>query len=193
MNAESLLDQLDDDQRLAVTCAPTATVVHAGAGSGKTRVLTHRIAWRIAQGDIDPARVLAITFTREAASEMRRRLRMLGIARHDRAGDSDQPTIGTFHSVALALLRRRASDTSAAMPNVVGNRLALLNRVLGENSLGRRAGAVLAEIDWAKHASLRPSTTCARRNAPTVPCQSNWRKSPMPTRATKPSGVGAGW
>ena len=156
MNAESLLDQLDDDQRLAVTCAPTATVVHAGAGSGKTRVLTHRIAWRIAQGDIDPARVLAITFTREAASEMRRRLRTLGIARHDRAGDSDQPTIGTFHSVALALLRRRASDTSAAMPNVVGNRLALLNRVLGENSLGRRAGAVLAEIDWAKARVIAP-------------------------------------
>lgn len=156
MNAESLLDQLDDDQRLAVTCAPTATVVHAGAGSGKTRVLTHRIAWRIAQGDIDPARVLAITFTREAASEMRRRLRALGIARHDRAGDSDQPTIGTFHSVALALLRRRASDTSAAMPNVVGNRQALLNRVLGENSLGRRAGTVLAEIDWAKARVIAP-------------------------------------
>jgi len=156
VNTESLLDQLDDDQRLAVTCAPTATVVHAGAGSGKTRVLTHRIAWRIAQGDIDPARVLAITFTREAASEMRRRLRALGIARHDRAGDSDQPTIGTFHSVALALLRRRASDTSAAMPNVVGNRLALLNRVLGENSLGRRAGAVLAEIDWAKARVITP-------------------------------------
>jgi DNA helicase-2/ATP-dependent DNA helicase PcrA len=156
VNAESLLDQLDDDQRLAVTCAPTATVVHAGAGSGKTRVLTHRIAWRIAQGDVDPARVLAITFTREAASEMRRRLRALGITRHNRAGDSDQPTIGTFHSAALALLRRRASDTSAAMPNVVGNRLALLNRVLGENSLGRRAGAVLAEIDWAKARVIAP-------------------------------------
>ncbi|MFZ8967233.1 MAG: UvrD-helicase domain-containing protein, partial [Ilumatobacteraceae bacterium] len=122
MNDDALLADLDDDQRRAVTCAPTATVIHAGAGSGKTRVLTHRIAWRIARGTADPSRVLAITFTREAAAEMRRRLRSLGVTRHDRAGDLDQPTIGTFHSVALALLRRRAADTSAQLPTVVGNR-----------------------------------------------------------------------
>ncbi|MBM3657496.1 MAG: hypothetical protein FJW93_04385, partial [Actinobacteria bacterium] len=51
VNEEALLVDLDDDQKRAVTCAPTATIVHAGAGSGKTRVLTHRIAWRIAHGD----------------------------------------------------------------------------------------------------------------------------------------------
>jgi DNA helicase-2/ATP-dependent DNA helicase PcrA len=156
VDAESLLEHLDDDQLRAVTCAPTATIVHAGAGSGKTRVLTHRIAWRIAQGSVDPARVLAITFTREAASEMRRRLRALGVARHDRSGDTDQPTIGTFHSVALTLLRRRASDTSNTMPNVVGNRVSLLDQALGENSLGRHSAAVLAEIDWAHARVVSP-------------------------------------
>ena len=103
MSNEALLADLDDDQRRAVTCAPSATIVHAGAGSGKTRVLTHRIAWRIADGSADSSRVLAITFTREAAAEMRRRLRALGVTRHDRAGDSDQPTIGTFHSAAKAM------------------------------------------------------------------------------------------
>ena len=153
MSNEALLADLDDDQRRAVTCAPSATIVHAGAGSGKTRVLTHRIAWRIADGSADSSRVLAITFTREAAAEMRRRLRTLGVTRHDRAGDSDQPTIGTFHSVALALLRRRASDTSAQVPAIVGNRVALLDQAMGENSLGRQSAAVLAEIDWA-HARI---------------------------------------
>jgi DNA helicase-2/ATP-dependent DNA helicase PcrA len=156
VNEDALLSDLDDDQRRAVTCAPTATIVHAGAGSGKTRVLTHRIAWRIAKGDADPSRVLAITFTREAAAEMRRRLRTLGVTRHDRPGDVDQPTIGTFHAVALALLRRRASDTAAVVPNIVGNRVSLLNQAVGENALGRNAQAVLAEIDWAHARTISP-------------------------------------
>jgi DNA helicase-2/ATP-dependent DNA helicase PcrA len=156
VNPEALLADLDDDQRRAVTCAPTATIVHAGAGSGKTRVLTHRIAWRITQGTVDPSRVLAITFTREAAAEMRKRLRSLGVTRHDRAGDLDQPTIGTFHSVALALLRRRAADTSAQLPTVVGNRVSLLDQALGENTLGRQSAVVLAEIDWAHARMVSP-------------------------------------
>lgn len=153
MDAGVFVDGLDDDQRRAVTSEPTAIIVHAGAGSGKTRVLTHRIAWRVARGNADPARVLAITFTREAAAEMRRRLRLLGVTRHDRSGDGDQPTIGTFHAVSLALLRRRASDTSATVPQIVGNRTTLLNQALGEDALGRQTNLVLAEIDWA-HARL---------------------------------------
>lgn len=155
VNSASLLEGLDDDQRQAVTCPPSATIVHAGAGSGKTRVLTHRIAWRIAEGSADPARILAITFTREAASEMRRRLRTLGVARNDRMGDVDQPTIGTFHAVALSLLRRRAADTSATMPQIIGNRVTLLEQALGEDPLTRHHASVLTEIDWA-HARLVP-------------------------------------
>jgi DNA helicase-2/ATP-dependent DNA helicase PcrA len=153
---EALLADLDDDQRRAVTCPPTATIVHAGAGSGKTRVLTHRIAWRIAEGTADPSRVLAITFTREAAAEMRRRLRALGVTRYDRPGDTNAPTIGTFHAVALALLRRRASDTSAMVPTVVGNRVALLNQALGEAAFARNAQLVLGEIDWAHARMISP-------------------------------------
>ena len=156
MTNEVLLADLDDDQRRAVTCPPTATIVHAGAGSGKTRVLTHRIAWRIAEGTADPSRVLAITFTREAAAEMRRRLRTLGVTRNDRPGDTNAPTIGTFHAVALALLRRRASDTSAVVPTVVGNRVALLNQALGEAAFARNAQSVLGEIDWAHARMISP-------------------------------------
>jgi DNA helicase-2/ATP-dependent DNA helicase PcrA len=156
VKSEVLLADLDDDQRRAVTCASTATIVHAGAGSGKTRVLTHRIAWRIAEGEVDPSRVLAITFTREAAAEMRRRLRALGVTRHDRPGDVDQPTIGTFHAVALALLRRRASDTSSVVPNIIGNRVTLLNQAVGEGAFGRNTQTVLAEIDWAHARTITP-------------------------------------
>lgn len=84
-------------------------------------MLTHRIAYRIAKGTADPQRVLAITFTREAASEMRRRLKNLGVSR-----DSQSVTVGTFHAVALALLRQRLADTHKQMPSIVHNRTQLV-------------------------------------------------------------------
>ena len=148
MDAEQLLQGMDPDQRAAVTCPETATVLHAGAGSGKTRVLTHRIAYRIAKGTADPQRVLAITFTREAASEMRRRLKTLGVSR-----DSQSVTVGTFHAVALALLRQRLADTHKQMPSIVHNRTQLVAQAAKDHPMSTRARELLTEIDWA-HARL---------------------------------------
>ncbi|HEY5886362.1 MAG TPA: UvrD-helicase domain-containing protein, partial [Acidimicrobiales bacterium] len=74
-----LLGGLDEAQRAAVTSAAGPLCVHAGAGSGKTRVLTRRIAHRAATGDLDPRHALALTFTRKAAGELRARLRQLGL------------------------------------------------------------------------------------------------------------------
>ncbi|MEY4895970.1 MAG: ATP-dependent helicase, partial [Actinomycetota bacterium] len=145
---EQLLQGMDPDQRAAVTCPETATVLHAGAGSGKTRVLTHRIAYRIAKGTADPQRVLAITFTREAASEMRRRLKTLGVSR-----DSQSVTVGTFHAVALALLRQRLADTHKQMPSIVHNRTQLVAQAAKDHPMSSRARELLTEIDWA-HARL---------------------------------------
>ena len=139
---------MDADQRAAVTCPETATVLHAGAGSGKTRVLTHRIAYRIAKGTADPQRVLAITFTREAASEMRRRLKTLGVSR-----DSQSVTVGTFHAVALALLRQRLADTHKQMPSIIHNRPQLIAQAAGEHPMSTRTRELLIEVDWA-HARL---------------------------------------
>ncbi|MFM7650877.1 MAG: ATP-dependent DNA helicase UvrD2, partial [Acidimicrobiaceae bacterium] len=139
---------MDADQRAAVTCPETATVLHAGAGSGKTRVLTHRIAYRIARGTADPQRVLAITFTREAASEMRRRLKTLGVSR-----DSQSVTVGTFHAVALALLRQRLADTHKQMPSIIHNRPQLIAQAAGEHPMSTRTRELLIEVDWA-HARL---------------------------------------
>ena len=81
-----LLRGLDAQQHEAVVTAPSSIVVHAGAGSGKTRVLTHRIAYRVAVGTANPENILAITFTREAAGELRKRLTHLGVDRSHGAG-----------------------------------------------------------------------------------------------------------
>ena len=77
--ADALLHGLNEAQADAVTTDAIPLAIHAGAGSGKTRVLTRRIAWRSLTGLSDPRRVLALTFTRKAAAELRSRLRVLGL------------------------------------------------------------------------------------------------------------------
>src|SRR5690606_34475790 len=109
-----LLAGLDAEQRVAVTIDAAPLAIIAAAGSGKTTVLTRRIAHRISTGSADGRRVLALTFTRDAAAELRRRLRRLEIR--------DEISCGTFHSVALRLLRDRAADVGAAPPNVAKDR-----------------------------------------------------------------------
>ena len=76
---EALLADLNDAQREAVTSEAAPLCILAGAGSGKTRVLTRRIAYRSATGALDPRHVLALTFTRKAAGELRSRLGKLGV------------------------------------------------------------------------------------------------------------------
>ncbi|MFQ5558494.1 MAG: UvrD-helicase domain-containing protein, partial [Acidimicrobiales bacterium] len=91
ISGDPLLDDLTDEQHDAVTTRASPLCIIAGAGSGKTRVLTRRIAWQAQQGHIDPRRVLALTFTRRAAHELRGRLRRLGLR--------DAVAAGTFHAV----------------------------------------------------------------------------------------------
>ena len=109
MDVTAIIDPLNSAQRLAV-CSPSPTLlVLAGAGSGKTRVLVHRIAWLIKAEAVTPHRILAVTFTNKAAGEMRTRIEsLLGIPTRDL-------WIGTFHGLAHRLLRRHASD--ARLPN----------------------------------------------------------------------------
>ena len=102
MDAERVLDGLNDQQRQAVTSTTTPLCILAGAGSGKTRVLTRRIAYRAHAGLHDPRHVLALTFTRKAAGELSNRLRQLGLR--------DRVAAGTFHAVAYAQLRSRWAD-----------------------------------------------------------------------------------
>jgi len=171
VDPRQLLVGLDTGQREAVLCPATATIVHAGAGSGKTRVLTHRIAYRILTGVAAGRHVLAITFTREAAGEMRRRLRNLGVV----DGESGTPTIGTFHAVALALLRQRLEGLGKTVPNIVHNRLAIAVSAAGDHPMARRARELLVEIDWAHARRLTPEQYAAavKREQRYVPVPAN--------------------
>ncbi|WP_019894988.1 DNA helicase II [Hydrogenovibrio halophilus] len=100
MDVSHLIDDLNDAQRDAVTLAHQHALVLAGAGSGKTRVLVHRIAWLVEVMGIAPYNILAVTFTNKAAAEMRGRVEALV---GQRAGGL---TMGTFHGIAYRLLRQ---------------------------------------------------------------------------------------
>ena len=108
MYAETILDSLNPAQREAVTAPDTNLLVLAGAGSGKTRVLVHRIAWLIHQEGISAHGILAVTFTNKAAREMRGRIEeMLGVSTRGM-------WVGTFHGLAHRFLK--AHWESAGLP-----------------------------------------------------------------------------
>ncbi|MDX1459754.1 MAG: DNA helicase II [Xanthomonadales bacterium] len=104
MDVSHILDELNEAQREAVTSGGGHTLVLAGAGSGKTRVLVHRIAWLIQVENLSPLSLLAVTFTNKAAGEMRERVQAL-------LNVSTRPLwIGTFHGIAHRLLRMHWSE-----------------------------------------------------------------------------------
>jgi DNA helicase-2/ATP-dependent DNA helicase PcrA len=160
--ADALLEGLTDEQRDAVTTAANPLCIVAGAGSGKTRVLTRRIAWHSTEGGIDPRRVLALTFTRRAAAELRARTRKLGLR--------EEVAAGTFHAAALAILRRFWDHTGRSHPTLLDRRMAFLARA--HPKLDRAAVADLdAEIGWARARLVTPeaygdASDAARRRPP---------------------------
>lgn len=142
MPVTPVLFGLDAEQREAVvsTAAPLAIV--AAAGSGKTTVLTRRIAYRVANGTADARHVLALTFTRDAAAELKRRLRRLDIREPIEAA--------TFHGMALRLLRDRALAAHQPPPQVANDRVRLAREVLTELKLKVEPFPALADLDWAR-------------------------------------------
>jgi DNA helicase II / ATP-dependent DNA helicase PcrA len=150
--ASALLADLTEAQRAAVTSPAPRLAVVAGAGSGKTRVLTRRIAWLATTGAVDPRRTLAVTFTRKAAGELTDRLSRLGLR--------DRVTAGTFHAMALAQLRRRALDAGRRPPAVAERPIRLvgaaLETVRPETPAGT-AALVARELDWVRALGLPAS------------------------------------
>lgn len=145
MDAVCLLDGLDPDQRLAVTTPASPLAILAGPGAGKTRVLTHRVAWRVATGQADGSRTLVVTFTRRAAAQLRARLAGLGL--------SDGPTVTTLHALALSTLHRHGRR-----PAVARYPLRLLAPLVQAAGLDLSPRQVGAEIGWAKARCLTPDT-----------------------------------
>jgi DNA helicase-2/ATP-dependent DNA helicase PcrA len=147
---DALLDDLDPQQRAAVVTPHAPLAIIAPAGSGKTRVLTRRVAYRIREHEAESKHVLALTFTRKAAAELTRRLHRLGV--------DGSLTSGTFHGVALAQLRRQATERGWEQPRVLDHKGRLLGPLLGGR--GRHTAAavndVAAEIEWAKARLITP-------------------------------------
>ena len=100
MDVSHILDELNKPQREAVSAGNNPLLILAGAGSGKTRVLVHRIAWLIQVEQISPFAILAVTFTNKAAAEMRGRIE--GLLGSPIGG----MWVGTFHGLSHRLLRR---------------------------------------------------------------------------------------
>lgn len=162
-DASTLLDGLDEQQRGAATALLGPVCVLAGAGTGKTRAITHRIAYGVATGVYPPGRVMALTFTSRAAGELRSRLRALG---------ADGVTARTFHAAALAQLGYFwPTVIGGTMPRILEGKARLLAHA-AESLRLRLDTATLrdaaAEIEWRKTSRLTLAEYAAR-NRPAPP------------------------
>jgi len=173
---EAVLAGLDPEQRAVALAARGPVCVLAGAGTGKTRAVAHRIAYLAATAQADPARVLAVTFTTRAAGELRGRLRQLSALVPDAALDKVQAR--TFHSAALRQLTHFWPSTiGGPAPQVLESKIGLV----AEAARRQRVSAGLpelrdaaAEIEWAKVTQVRPedypaSSAKAGRTPPLEP------------------------
>ncbi|PXY32552.1 ATP-dependent DNA helicase [Prauserella muralis] len=149
---QDLLDGLDPEQR-AAACAPRGPVcVLAGAGTGKTRTITHRIAYLVCSGHVAAGQVLAVTFTARAAGELRARLRPLGV---------EGAQARTFHAAALRQLRyfwpRVVGDRQWDL--IEGNKLRLVGQAANKLGLPTELEVLrdlTSEIEWAKASLIGP-------------------------------------
>ncbi|QEE27746.1 AAA family ATPase [Terriglobus albidus] len=159
---QHLLDKLNPQQRAGVETVDGPVLLLAGAGSGKTRVITHRIAYLIDQRGVSPDSILAVTFTNKAAKEMEERV--LALLGH---GSLSKPSISTFHSFCVRTLRR---DIEALRVNNVGltktfaiydetDQQAVVKQALkrlGIDDKQLKPRVALGRISWAKNHMIDP-------------------------------------
>lgn len=150
-SADRLLDALDPEQREVALALRGPVRVLAGAGTGKTRAITHRIAHGVQTGVYKPGEVLAVTFTTRAAGEMRGRLRALG---------ADGVQARTFHSAALRQVRFFWPKVyGGAPPEVMQSKLPIVGTAARSHRLGVDQATLrdlASEIEWAKVSNVRP-------------------------------------
>jgi DNA helicase-2/ATP-dependent DNA helicase PcrA len=156
LDPDEILGALDDDQRAVALATRGPICVIAGAGTGKTRAITHRIAYAAAIGTMDPQKVLALTFTARAAGEMRARLRSLGV-----------PTVAarTLHSAALKqLLFFWPTVFGGRTPDLITSKSGFITEAIRRAGLSSSLSItnrelmrdVASEIEWAKVSEIAP-------------------------------------
>lgn len=148
-DAAEILDALDPDQREIAEALRGPVAVRAGAGTGKTRAITHRIAYGVRTGVYDPARVLAVSFTRKAAGELQGRLRSLGV---------DGVSAQTFHGAALGQLSHFWPQfVGGDAPKLLPGKVSVISQAvesLGLKFSGETLRDLAAEIEWRKVSML---------------------------------------
>ncbi|MGD0738625.1 MAG: UvrD-helicase domain-containing protein [Terracidiphilus sp.] len=157
-----LLDHLNPEQRAAVEAAEGPLLILAGAGSGKTRVITHRIAWLIQEKNVAPDAILAVTFTNKAAGEMAERVNQL-------LGHSSlaKPLISTFHSMCVRILRRdievlKVGDKGLTRSFTIfdeNDQQSLMKQIMKRMGLDTKQltpRTVQSRISWAKNHMVDP-------------------------------------
>lgn len=152
-----IIEKLNPHQQKAVTASDGPVLVLAGPGSGKTRVLTHRIAWLVMERDVAPWRIVAVTFTNKAAREMRERLeKLLGSSR------ARSLTLGTFHAACARILRREHEAAGISRDYAIfdaDDQLRLVKQALKEMDCDKelyRPQAVRGAISRAKNDMIPP-------------------------------------
>jgi DNA helicase II / ATP-dependent DNA helicase PcrA len=176
-SAEAVLAALDPEQREVALAARGPVCVLAGAGTGKTRAVAHRIAYAVATGVVDPARVLAVAFTARAAGELRGRLRLLG-RQVMPGGGMEQVQARTFHAAALRQLTHFWPLTvGGPAPRVLDSKINLVAEVARRLRLRLSLPElrdVAGEIEWAKVTGVRAeeypqASSKASRSQPVTP------------------------
>ena len=176
-----ILDGLNDAQRSAVVALDGPVLILAGAGSGKTKTLTHRIAYLLTEQGVWPNEVLAVTFTNKAAREMRQRLWQIAgqtQASSPHTPPTDQPPrsfmpwMGTFHGICVRILRRDGAAISIPANFVIydeDDRQGLIKQAMKQLSIGTdklKPRAASAAISKAKNQLLSPSDYAASARFP---------------------------
>ncbi|KIA60498.1 ATP-dependent DNA helicase [Nocardia vulneris] len=149
------MDSLDPEQAAAVRAPRGPVCVLAGAGTGKTRTITHRIAHLVSAGHVKADQVLAVTFTARAAGELRGRLRALGLG-----GDANQVQARTFHAAALRQLKYFWPQVVGDVPwRLIDGKFPIVAQAANRAGLSSATDSVrdlLSEIEWAKASLIAP-------------------------------------
>ncbi|HSJ54164.1 MAG TPA: UvrD-helicase domain-containing protein, partial [Anaerolineae bacterium] len=161
-NASDILQELNAGQRQAVEAVDGPVLVLAGPGSGKTRVLTHRVAYLVREYQVPPWQIMAVTFTNKAAREMKDRL-------HKLLGEQFRKlTIGTFHAICARILRREAEAAGISPHYVIydsGDQVGLARQAIRDLNLDDklyRPQAMLHRISQAKNELITPAEMVAQ-------------------------------